>query len=70
MGKYEWDNSTQAEVDHYRVEFVSRIPFHEMNCDRNITIKKSEVMRLSKPSAVLLSPYCQVDSYDIYSDSD
>ncbi|RYR11988.1 hypothetical protein Ahy_B04g069498 [Arachis hypogaea] len=29
--KYEWDNWTQDEVDHYRVEYASRILFHEMN---------------------------------------
>ncbi|KAL4286510.1 hypothetical protein AHAS_Ahas19G0093400 [Arachis hypogaea] len=69
-GKYEWDNWTQAEVDHFRVEFASRILFHEMNRDRDTVIRGSEAMRLSKPSAVLLSPYCQVDSYDIDSDSD
>ncbi|KAL4350051.1 hypothetical protein AHAS_Ahas10G0103300 [Arachis hypogaea] len=30
-GKYEWDNWTQEEVDHYRVEYASRILFSEMN---------------------------------------
>ncbi|RYR75370.1 hypothetical protein Ahy_A02g010025 isoform C [Arachis hypogaea] len=30
-GKYEWDNWTQDEVDHYRVEYASPILFHEMN---------------------------------------
>ncbi|RYQ83408.1 hypothetical protein Ahy_B10g102085 [Arachis hypogaea] len=59
-----------AEVDHFRVEFASRILFHDMNRDRDTAIKGSEAMRLSKPSAALLSPYCQVDSYDIDSDSD
>ncbi|RYR39001.1 hypothetical protein Ahy_A09g044385 [Arachis hypogaea] len=67
-GKYEWDNWTQ--VDHFRVEFASRILFHDINRDRDAAIKGSETMRLSKPSAALLSPYCQVDSYDIDSDSD
>ncbi|RYQ96668.1 hypothetical protein Ahy_B08g092510 [Arachis hypogaea] len=69
-GKYEWDNWTQAEVDHFRVEFASRILFHDMNRDRDAAIKGSETMRLSKPSVTLLSPYCQIDSYDIESDSD
>ncbi|RYR38089.1 hypothetical protein Ahy_A09g043047 [Arachis hypogaea] len=59
-----------AEVDHFRVEFASRILFHEMYADRDTTIRGSEVMRLSKPSAALLSPYCQVYSYDINSDHD
>ncbi|QHO43363.1 uncharacterized protein DS421_5g162170 [Arachis hypogaea] len=69
-GKYEWDNWTQAEVDHFRVEFASRILFHDMNRDRDAAIKGNEAMRLSKPSAALLSAYYQVDSYDIDSDSD
>ncbi|RYR21808.1 hypothetical protein Ahy_B03g067122 [Arachis hypogaea] len=47
-----------VEVDHFRVEFASRILFHEMNHDRDTAIRKSEAMRLSKPSAVLLNPYC------------
>ncbi|RYR12392.1 hypothetical protein Ahy_B04g069931 [Arachis hypogaea] len=66
-GKYEWDNWTQitTEVDHFRVEFTSRILFHDMNRDRDAAIRGSEVVRLSKPSAVLLSSYCQIDSYDI-----
>ncbi|KAL4276031.1 hypothetical protein AHAS_Ahas20G0166500 [Arachis hypogaea] len=59
-----------AEVDHFRDEFASRILFHEMNSDRDTAIRGSEAMRLSKPSAALLSPYCQVDLYDIDSDSD
>ncbi|RYQ81191.1 hypothetical protein Ahy_Scaffold1g107179 [Arachis hypogaea] len=57
-------------VDHFRVEFASRIIFHDMNHDRDAAIKGSETMRLLRPSAALLSPYCQVDSYDIESDSD
>ncbi|RYQ85374.1 hypothetical protein Ahy_B10g104926 [Arachis hypogaea] len=58
-GKYNWENWTQAEVDHFRVEYALQIPFHEMNQDRDTTIK---------PSTVLLSPYCQIDSDDIDSD--
>ncbi|KAL4275625.1 hypothetical protein AHAS_Ahas20G0125900 [Arachis hypogaea] len=65
-----YDCAVYAEVDHFRVEFASRILFHDMNRDRDTAIKGSEAMRLSKPSAALLSPYCQVDSYDIDSDSD
>ncbi|QHN83538.1 uncharacterized protein DS421_20g705610 [Arachis hypogaea] len=30
-GKYKWDNWKQEEVDHYRVEYASRILFSEMN---------------------------------------
>ncbi|RYR67945.1 hypothetical protein Ahy_A03g014419 [Arachis hypogaea] len=58
----------REEVDHFRVEFASRILFHEMNQDRDEAIRKSEAVRLSKPSSLLLSPYCQIDSDDIYSD--
>ncbi|RYR65533.1 hypothetical protein Ahy_A03g011467 [Arachis hypogaea] len=57
--------STTSELN-----FASRILFHDMNCDRDAAIKGSETMRLSKLSAALLSPYCQVDSYDIESDRD
>ncbi|KAL4374284.1 hypothetical protein AHAS_Ahas05G0166400 [Arachis hypogaea] len=67
-GKCNLENWTQAEVDHFRVEYASRILFHEMNRDRDTAIKKSEAIRLSKPSAVLLSPYCQIDSDDSGSD--
>ncbi|RYR35010.1 hypothetical protein Ahy_A10g050101 [Arachis hypogaea] len=59
-----------VEVDHFRVEYTFRILFYDMNRDRDAVIKGSETMILSKPSATLLSPYCQVDSYDIDSDSD
>ncbi|RYR47611.1 hypothetical protein Ahy_A07g033554 [Arachis hypogaea] len=64
-GKYECDNWTQDEVDHYRVEYASWILFHEMNQDKVEVIRRSDAIRLSKPSSVLLSPYCQIDSYDI-----
>ncbi|RYQ83942.1 hypothetical protein Ahy_B10g102818 [Arachis hypogaea] len=33
--KYEWDNWPQEEVDHYRVEYASRILFSEMNKERD-----------------------------------
>ncbi|QHO55964.1 uncharacterized protein DS421_3g69590 [Arachis hypogaea] len=33
-GKYEWDNWTQDEVNHYIVEYASRILFNEMNHDK------------------------------------
>ncbi|KAL4327890.1 hypothetical protein AHAS_Ahas13G0145300 [Arachis hypogaea] len=33
--KYEWDNWKQEEVDHYRVEYASRILFSEMNKERS-----------------------------------
>ncbi|RYQ84205.1 hypothetical protein Ahy_B10g103248 [Arachis hypogaea] len=63
--KYEWDNWTQDEVDHFRVEYVSQILFHEMNQDKVEAIRGSNAIRLSKPSSLLLSPYCQIDSKDI-----
>ncbi|QHO58346.1 uncharacterized protein DS421_3g89850 [Arachis hypogaea] len=64
-GKYEWDNWTQEEVDHYRVEYASRILFSEMNKQRDRAIRESSAIRLSKPSSVLLSPFCQINSADI-----
>ncbi|QHN99947.1 uncharacterized protein DS421_13g402260 [Arachis hypogaea] len=66
--KYEWDNWTQDEVDHFRVEYASWILFHEMNQDKAEAIKESNAIRLSKPSSLLLSPYCQIDSKDIDTD--
>ncbi|XP_057726956.1 uncharacterized protein LOC130942253 [Arachis stenosperma] len=64
-GKYEWDNWTQEEVDHYRVEYASRILFSELNRQRDQAIRESSAIRLSKPSSVLLSPFCQINSEDI-----
>ncbi|RYR22580.1 hypothetical protein Ahy_B03g067880 [Arachis hypogaea] len=64
-GKYEWDNWPQEEVDHYRVEYASRILFNEMNKERDQAIRESNAIRLSKPSSVLLSPFCQINSADI-----
>ncbi|RYR00285.1 hypothetical protein Ahy_B07g088401 [Arachis hypogaea] len=66
--KYEWDNWTQDEVDHFRVEYASRILFHEMNQDKAEAIRGSNAIRLSKPSSLLLSPYCQIDSKNIDTD--
>ncbi|RYR14691.1 hypothetical protein Ahy_B04g071358 [Arachis hypogaea] len=66
--KYEWDNWTQDEVDHFRVEYASWILFHEMNQDKAEAIRGSNAIRLSKPSSLLLSPYCQIDSNDIDTD--
>ncbi|RYR05360.1 hypothetical protein Ahy_B06g085229 [Arachis hypogaea] len=66
--KYEWDNWTQDEVDHFRVKYASRILFHEMNQDKAEAIRGSNAIRLSKPSSLLLSPYCQIDSNDINTD--
>ncbi|QHO53923.1 uncharacterized protein DS421_2g52260 [Arachis hypogaea] len=57
-GKYEWDNWKQDEVDHYRVEYASRILFSEMNKERDQAIRASNAIRLSKPSSVLLSLFC------------
>ncbi|QHO27974.1 uncharacterized protein DS421_7g212610 [Arachis hypogaea] len=64
-GKYEWDNWPQEEVDHYRVEYASRILLSEMNKERDQAIRESNAIRLSKPSSVLLSPFCQINSADI-----
>ncbi|QHO47520.1 uncharacterized protein DS421_6g196960 [Arachis hypogaea] len=64
-GKYEWDNWPQEEVDHYRVEYASRILFSEMNKQRDRAIRESSAIRMSKPSSVLLSPFCQINSADI-----
>ncbi|RYR23680.1 hypothetical protein Ahy_B03g068871 [Arachis hypogaea] len=66
--KISYDYAIYEEVDHFRVEFVSRILFHEMNQDRAKAIRGNEAVRLSKASSLLLSPYCQIDSYDIDSD--
>ncbi|QHN86997.1 uncharacterized protein DS421_16g551150 [Arachis hypogaea] len=63
--KYEWDNWTQDEVDHSRVEYASRILFHDMNLDIAEAIRGSNAIRLSKSSSLLLSPYCQIDSEDV-----
>ncbi|RYQ83483.1 hypothetical protein Ahy_B10g102166 [Arachis hypogaea] len=63
--KYEWDNWPQDEVDHYRVEYASRILFSEKNKERDQAIRASNAIRLSKPSSVLLSPFCQINSTDI-----
>ncbi|RYR37777.1 hypothetical protein Ahy_A09g042665 [Arachis hypogaea] len=64
-GKYEWDNWKQDEVDHYRVEYALRILFSEMNKERDQAIRASNAIRLSKPSSILLSPFCQINSTDI-----
>ncbi|RYR00649.1 hypothetical protein Ahy_B07g088778 [Arachis hypogaea] len=63
--KYEWDDWTQDEVDHFRVEYASRILFHDMNLDKDEAISGSNAIRLSRPSSLLLSPYCQIDSEDV-----
>ncbi|RYQ99467.1 hypothetical protein Ahy_B07g087398 [Arachis hypogaea] len=67
-GKYDWDNWTQDEVDHYRVEYASWILFNEMNQDRAEAIRGSDAIRLSKQSSLLSSPSCQIDSNDIDTD--
>ncbi|RYR77307.1 hypothetical protein Ahy_A01g001742 isoform A [Arachis hypogaea] len=63
--KYEWDNWTQDEVDHFRVEYAFRILFHDLNLDKHEAIRGSNAIRVSKPSSLLLSPYCQIDSEDV-----
>ncbi|XP_016166012.1 uncharacterized protein LOC107608793 [Arachis ipaensis] len=64
-GKYEWDDWKQDEVDYYRVEYASWILFSEMNKERDQAIRASNAIRLSKPSSVLLSPFCQINSTGI-----
>ncbi|RYR60906.1 hypothetical protein Ahy_A04g017992 [Arachis hypogaea] len=58
-------NTFIHEVDHFRVEYASQILFHDMNLDKAEAIRGSNAIRLSKPSSLLLSPYCQIDSKDI-----
>ncbi|KAL4286484.1 hypothetical protein AHAS_Ahas19G0090800 [Arachis hypogaea] len=67
-GKYDRENWMQTEVDHFKVEYALLILFDEMNQLRDRAIKKSEAIKLSKPSAALLSPYCQLHSEDIESE--
>ncbi|RYR28283.1 hypothetical protein Ahy_B01g052401 [Arachis hypogaea] len=59
--KYEWDNWIQINI----VEYASRILFHDMNLDKDEAIRGSNAIRLSKPSLLLLSSYCQIDSQDV-----
>ncbi|RYR03431.1 hypothetical protein Ahy_B06g082379 [Arachis hypogaea] len=59
------ENIKRDEVDHYRVEYASRILFSEMNKERDQAIRASNAIILSKPSSVLLSPFCQINSTDI-----
>ncbi|RYR22334.1 hypothetical protein Ahy_B03g067626 [Arachis hypogaea] len=63
--KSSYDCAIYEEVDHYRVEYASRILFSEMNKERDRAIRESNAIRLSKPSSVLLSPFCQINSTDI-----
>ncbi|QHO19017.1 uncharacterized protein DS421_11g325320 [Arachis hypogaea] len=58
-------NTFVDEVDHFRVEYASRILFHDMNLDKDEAIRGSNAIRLSKPSLLLLSSYCQIDSQDV-----
>ncbi|RYR65901.1 hypothetical protein Ahy_A03g011823 [Arachis hypogaea] len=41
--KYEWENRSQDEVDHFRVEYASRILFHDMNLDKAEAIRGSNI---------------------------
>ncbi|KAL4321834.1 hypothetical protein AHAS_Ahas14G0150100 [Arachis hypogaea] len=66
--KISYDCAIYDEVDHFRVEYASQILFHEMNQDKAKAIRGSNAIRLSKPSSLLLSPYCQIDSNDIDTD--
>ncbi|KAL4330242.1 hypothetical protein AHAS_Ahas13G0380500 [Arachis hypogaea] len=63
--KYSWKNWRQDEVDHFRVEYALIILFDEMNQLRDKTIEECEAIRLFKPSAALLRPYCTLKSSDI-----
>ncbi|QHO56412.1 uncharacterized protein DS421_3g73480 [Arachis hypogaea] len=58
-------NTFVDEVDHFRVEYASRILFHNMNLEKHEAIRRSNTIRLSKPSSLLLSSYCQIDSQDV-----
>ncbi|KAL4321126.1 hypothetical protein AHAS_Ahas14G0079300 [Arachis hypogaea] len=66
--KTSYDCAIYDEVDHFRVEYASRILFHDMNLDKAEAIRGSNAIRLSKSSSLLLSPYCQIDSKDIDTD--
>ncbi|QHO50436.1 polyprotein [Arachis hypogaea] len=46
--KYEWENWSQDEVDHFRVEYASRILFHDMNLDKAEAIRGSRLTLLLK----------------------
>ncbi|RYR67687.1 hypothetical protein Ahy_A03g014075 [Arachis hypogaea] len=63
--KSTYDCAIYDEVDHYKVEYASRILFNEMSKERDEAIRASNAIRLSKPSSVLLSPFCQINSTDI-----
>ncbi|RYQ83150.1 hypothetical protein Ahy_B10g101772 [Arachis hypogaea] len=63
--KTSYDCAIYEEVDHYRVEYASQILFSEMNKQRDRAIRESSAIRLSKPSSILLSPFCQLNSADI-----
>ncbi|RYR77654.1 hypothetical protein Ahy_A01g002205 [Arachis hypogaea] len=56
--KTSYDCAIYDEVDHFRVEYASRILFHDINLDKAEAIRGSNAIRLSKPSSLLLSPYC------------
>ncbi|RYQ95964.1 hypothetical protein Ahy_B08g091371 [Arachis hypogaea] len=58
----------EVEVDNFRVEYASLILFDEINQLRDKVIQESEAIRLSKPFAALLSPYCELRSEDINSE--
>ncbi|RYR34028.1 hypothetical protein Ahy_A10g048740 [Arachis hypogaea] len=58
----------EVKVDHFKVEYASLILFDEINRLRDRSIQESEVIRLSKPSVALLSPYCELYSEDIDSE--
>ncbi|RYR51044.1 hypothetical protein Ahy_A06g026098 isoform C [Arachis hypogaea] len=53
------------EIDDFRYQYGLNLLLHEMNKIRDQMIWKSKAIRLSKPSAVLSSPYCKFTYGDL-----
>ncbi|RYQ98902.1 hypothetical protein Ahy_B07g086726 [Arachis hypogaea] len=53
------------EIDDFRYQYSPNLLLHEMNKIRDQVIWESEVIRLSKPSDVLSSPYCKFTYGDL-----
>ncbi|QHO13398.1 uncharacterized protein DS421_15g515220 [Arachis hypogaea] len=60
--RYKYKAWTQKEIDEFRYQYSPNLLLHEMNKIRDQVIWESEAIRLSKPSAVLSSPYCKFTS--------
>ncbi|QHO06834.1 uncharacterized protein DS421_14g458260 [Arachis hypogaea] len=60
----EW-STYKNEIDDFRYQYGLNLLLHEINKIRDQVIWKSEAIRLSKPSAVLSSPYCKFTSGDL-----